>query len=57
MNYRYLDKQRTLSIGIWPDVSIAKARERRDNARTQFADGIDPVEAGRAASARRSWNL
>lgn len=49
MNYRYLDKQRTLSIGIWPDVSIAKARERRDNARTQLADGIDPVEAGRAA--------
>jgi len=49
MNYRYMDRQRTLSIGIWPDVSIAKARDRRDSARAQLADGIDPVEANRAA--------
>ncbi|MBB5687880.1 tyrosine-type recombinase/integrase [Sphingobium boeckii] len=42
MNYRHLGKARTLSIGVWPDVSLADARERRDAARKLVADGLDP---------------
>lgn len=42
MNYRFGNRQCTLALGIYPDVSLKKAREKRDNARKQIADGIDP---------------
>lgn len=41
-NYRYLEKHRTLAFGGWPDVSLADARSRRDEARRQIAAGLDP---------------
>ena len=45
MNYRFQGKQKTLALGIYPAVSLAKARQRRDKAREQLADGIDPSVA------------
>jgi len=42
LNYAYLGKQRTLSFGAWPDVGLADARERRDQARKLIAAGFDP---------------
>jgi len=33
---------RTLSLGAWPDVGLADARERRDQARKLIAAGFDP---------------
>ncbi len=42
MDYRFLDKRKTLALGVYPDVSLAKARRRRDEARELLADGIDP---------------
>jgi integrase len=42
LKYRYLGKDKTLSLGVWPDVTLAEAREKRDAARKQIADGIDP---------------
>ena len=42
MNYRRLDRQRTLHLGQWPDVSLSAAREKRDAARKQLAQGLDP---------------
>lgn len=35
-------KRNTLSLGPYPDVSLKRAREKRAEARTQLADGIDP---------------
>lgn len=35
-------KRNTLSLGIFPDVSLKRARERREEARKLLADGIDP---------------
>jgi len=49
MNYRYLDRQKTLHFGGWPDVGIAAARERRDEARKQLAAGLDPAAEKRVA--------
>ena len=40
MNYRFDGKQKTLAIGVYPAVSLAKARQRRDLAREQLADGM-----------------
>ena len=42
MNYRFAKKQKTLALGVYPSVSLAKARQRREKAREQLADGIDP---------------
>ena len=42
MDYRHADKRRTLALGVYPAVSLAKARKRRDLAREMLADGIDP---------------
>lgn len=45
MNYRFADKQKTLALGVYPAVSLAKARKRREEARELLADGIDPSQA------------
>ena len=42
MNYRILEKQKTLALGIYPTVSLKKAREGRDKAKEMLAQGIDP---------------
>jgi integrase len=45
MNYRFDGKRKTLALGVYPDVSLLKARQRRDKARELLADGIDPGAA------------
>ncbi len=45
MNYRFNGKQATLALGVYPDVPLATARKRRDEARQLLADGRDPREA------------
>lgn len=40
--YRYNRKEKLLSMGIYPEISLADARQRRDEARRQIAHGIDP---------------
>jgi hypothetical protein len=49
MDYRFADKRRTLALGVYPVVSLAKARRRRDEARELLADGGDPAKAKRDA--------
>jgi integrase len=49
MNYRLTGKQKTLALGVYPAVSLAKARKRRDKARELLAEGIDPSTAKKAA--------
>jgi integrase len=47
MDYRHVEKRKTLALGVYPAVSLAKARKRRDGARELLADGIDPNQAKR----------
>jgi integrase len=54
LNYRFAGKQKTLALGVYPDVTLAKARARRDEARTQLADGIDPGVAKREDRQRQA---
>lgn len=42
MVFRYCGKQKQLSFGAWPNVSLAQARAHRDAARKLLADNIDP---------------
>lgn len=41
-------KRNTLSLGTFPDVSLKRAREKRDDARRLVADGIDPGDKRQA---------
>nr|WP_293855572.1 integrase arm-type DNA-binding domain-containing protein [Sphingomonas sp. SCN 67-18] len=41
--YRFLDRQKTLHLGGWPQISLADARTRRDDAKKLVANGIDPA--------------
>ncbi len=47
MDYRYLNKRKTLALGVYPEISLAKARKRREEAREMLADGIDPAQSKR----------
>lgn len=56
MKYRYLGKDKTLSLGVWPDVSLADAREKRDAARKQVAGGLDPHGEKKLAKLRAQFD-
>lgn len=42
LKYRIGGREKVLAIGAYPDIPLAKARDRRTEARRQLADGIDP---------------
>ncbi|MCL2160856.1 MAG: integrase arm-type DNA-binding domain-containing protein [Betaproteobacteria bacterium] len=51
MKYRFGGKEKQLSLGVYPDVSLKDARDRRDEARKLLANGIDPGEVKKAQKA------
>lgn len=42
LKYRFLKKEKTLSIGVYPEISLKAARDHREEARSKIKDGIDP---------------
>jgi integrase len=48
MAYRFAGKQKTLAIGVYPDVSLADARGRCHEARKLLANNVDPSAAKQA---------
>lgn len=52
--YRFAGKQKTLALGVYPDVSLKDARQRRDDARKLLADGVDPGENRKAVKAAKT---
>ena len=57
--YKVDGKEKLLSLGVYPDVGLKDARQRRDDARKLLADSIDPGEnrkAVKAAKAERGAN-
>jgi integrase len=42
--YMFDGKEKLLSLGVYPDVSLKDARERRDEARKLVANGVNPSE-------------
>lgn len=53
LSYRFLGKQKTLALGTYPGVSLANAREKRDEARKLLANDADPGEVKKAQKASR----
>ncbi|RQR72270.1 DUF4102 domain-containing protein [Burkholderia sp. Bp9012] len=57
--YRFEGKEKRLSLGVYPDVGLKDARERRDEMRKLLTHGIDPGEhkkATKAATLERAAN-
>jgi len=52
--YRFAGKQKTLALGVYPEVSLADARERREEARKLLGAGIDPCENRKAIKFSRT---
>ncbi|TFH10439.1 MAG: DUF4102 domain-containing protein [Nitrosomonadales bacterium] len=46
--YRFAGKQKTLALGVYPEISLAIARERREKARKLLANGADPSNTKKA---------
>ncbi len=42
LKYRYVGKEKKLSLGVYPDVGLKLARERREESRRVLRAGIDP---------------
>lgn len=45
LKYRFENKEHRLALGTYPEISLADARQRREEARKQIAHGIDPGAA------------
>ena len=59
LRYSFDGKEKLLSLGVYPDVSLKDARDRRDEARKLLANGIDPGEnrkVQKAAKVERAAN-
>lgn len=51
--YRFAGKEKRLSLGTYPDISLKEAREKRDAERKLLRAGIDPGEQRKRARAER----
>lgn len=53
LKFRVEGKEKALSLGTYPDTSLKEARSKRDEARKQLAEGIDPSQQRKAIKAAR----
>lgn len=53
LKYRFGGREKQLSLGTYPEVSLAEAQARRDAFRSLLADGIDPSEHAKAERAAK----
>lgn len=54
LKYRFAGKEKRLSLGVYPDVGLKEARDRRDEARKLLANGVDPSENRKAQKSARA---
>jgi len=70
LKYRFQSKEKLLAIGVYPVISLSEAREARDQAKKQIANGVDPsvfkkttkqglktIVEGQFAFVAREWHL
>lgn len=50
LKYRFDGKEKRLALGVYPEVPLALARQRREDARHLLARGIDPAQHKKAAA-------
>ena len=53
LKYRFDGKEKRLSLGVYPDVTLKDAHKRRDDARKLLAQGTDPSDNRKAVKSAR----
>ena len=53
LDYRFAGKRKTLALGVYPDVSLKKARTKRDDAKKMLENGVDPSHFKKMSKAMR----
>ncbi len=53
LKYRYMGKEKVFSVGMYPLVGAAEAREIRDNVKKLLASGIDPTQHRRLSKQQK----
>ncbi|MCG8053847.1 MAG: tyrosine-type recombinase/integrase [Candidatus Thiodiazotropha endolucinida] len=48
LKYRFAGKEKRLALGVYPTVTLKEARDRREAAKKQLSNGIDPSAARKA---------
>ena len=54
--YRFDGKEKRLAFGVYPEVSLKEAREKRDEARKLIQEGIDPSQEKKMTKLNRLIN-
>ncbi|MFZ1106764.1 MAG: integrase arm-type DNA-binding domain-containing protein [Rhodomicrobium sp.] len=54
LKYRFAGKEKSLTLGSYPEVSLKNARLRRDDARAMVRDGRDPSAERKAAKQKQA---
>ncbi len=52
-DYRFLGKRKTLALGVYPKISLKKARKRHAEAREKLDEGIDPSQFRKSIKATK----
>ncbi|MCF8104359.1 MAG: tyrosine-type recombinase/integrase [Desulfohalobiaceae bacterium] len=54
LKYRFGNKQKTLALGKYPEITLAAARDKKIIAKRQLAEGIDPNQVKKHKKAEQS---
>ncbi len=54
LKYRFGGKEKRLALGVYPEVTLALARNRREDARRLLAQGTDPSQQKKDAAAAKA---
>lgn len=44
LDYRFAGKRQTLALGVYPEMTLKQAREKRDEAKKQINNGVNPAD-------------
>lgn len=56
LKYRFAGSEKRLAFGVYPEISLKEARNKRDEARKQIQDGIDPSQEKKLAKLTQAIN-
>jgi hypothetical protein len=56
LKYRFGGKEKLLSLGVYPEVSLKEARDKRDAARKQLQEGLDPSHEKKLSKLTKTLN-
>ena len=56
LQFWFEGKQKILSFGVWPDISLKDAREKRFEAKKKIKEGVNPIEEKKERLAAQEFN-